>query len=411
MATNEVRRATMRPESSVYTRPVGVSSKTVCAYWIAGRCTKKFCRFLHTSAPSTLANPHISNLKAIQKGNAYNATQKSNVVQKSPEKVCKFWVVANCVEGDRCPYLHTWFRGAGFSMLAKLQGHKKAVTGIALPETSDKLYSAGTDGTVRVWDCRTGQCGSVINLGGEAGSLVSEGPWLFVGVPNVVKAWNIRTNAEFNLNGPVGQVHAMVVANEMLFAGAQDGVILVWKGCSESNPFQLAGTLKGHTQAVVCLTVGRSRLYSGSVDQTIRVWDLDSLQCIVTLNAHSDVVMSLICWDQFLLSCSLDCTIKVWVATGGGNLEVTYTHNEEHGVLALSGMPDAEAKPVLFCSCNDTSVRLYELPSFTDRGRLFGKREVRALQIGPRGLFFTGDATGLLSVWKWLDPALKELSS
>lgn len=56
----------------------------------------------------------------------------------------------------------------------------------------------------------------------------------------------------------------------------QDGVILVWKGCSESNPFQLAGTLKGHTQAVVCLTVGRSRLYSGSVDQTIRVslWHL-----------------------------------------------------------------------------------------------------------------------------------------
>lgn len=37
----------------------------------------------------------------------------------------------------------------------------------------------------------------------------------------MLQAWNIRTNAEFNLNGPVGQVHAMVVANEMLFAGAQ----------------------------------------------------------------------------------------------------------------------------------------------------------------------------------------------
>ena len=108
------------------------------------------------------------------------------------------------------------------------------------------------------------------------------------------------------------------------------------------------------------------------------------------------------------------------------------------GVLVLSGMPDAEAKPVLFCSCNDTSVHLYELPSwehdtwffmlrlffminsiltlfcgyrFTERGRLFGKREVRAIQIGPRGLFFSGDATGVLSVWKWLDPGLKELSS
>lgn len=27
----------------------------------------------------------------------------------------------------------------------------------------------------------------MINLGGEAGSLVSDGPWIFVGIPNVVK--------------------------------------------------------------------------------------------------------------------------------------------------------------------------------------------------------------------------------
>ena len=27
----------------------------------------------------------------------------------------------------------------------------------------------------------------VINLGGEVGCMISEGPWLFVGIPNVVK--------------------------------------------------------------------------------------------------------------------------------------------------------------------------------------------------------------------------------
>ena len=34
---------------------------------------------------------------------------------------------------------------------------------------------------------QTGQCANVINIGGEVGSVCSEGPWLFVGVPNVVK--------------------------------------------------------------------------------------------------------------------------------------------------------------------------------------------------------------------------------
>ena len=33
------------------------------------------------------------------------------------------------------------------------------------------------------------------------------------------------------------------------------------------------------------------------------------------------------------------------------------------GVLALCGMNDEQAKPVLLSACNDNSVRLYDLPS------------------------------------------------
>lgn len=31
------------------------------------------------------------------------------------------------------------------------------------------------------------QCMGVINLGGEVGCMISEGPWIFVGIPDVVK--------------------------------------------------------------------------------------------------------------------------------------------------------------------------------------------------------------------------------
>jgi hypothetical protein len=31
------------------------------------------------------------------------------------------------------------------------------------------------------------QCTGVVNLGGEVGCMISEGPWIFVGLPNVVK--------------------------------------------------------------------------------------------------------------------------------------------------------------------------------------------------------------------------------
>ncbi|KAM2029383.1 hypothetical protein ACFX1R_042595 [Malus domestica] len=44
----------------------------------------------------------------------------------------------------------------------------------------------------------------LVNLRGEAGYLVSDGPWIFIGVLNLVKAWNIESNAECNLDGPHG---------------------------------------------------------------------------------------------------------------------------------------------------------------------------------------------------------------
>ncbi|XP_022739935.1 zinc finger CCCH domain-containing protein 63-like [Durio zibethinus] len=322
---------------------------------------------------------------------------------KPQEKtVCKYWMSGHCTRGDKCWYSHSWSLGGGFAMLAKLEGHKKAVQGVALPSGSDKLYSGSSDGTARIWDCNTGKCVQLIKLGNEVGCLITEGPWVFIGMKNVVKALNIHTANEFNLKGPVGQVYAMVVASDMLFAGAQNGAIIVWRGSSKASSFQAAASLEGHTGAVLCLAVGEKKLFSGSADQTIRVWDTDTLHCIKSLNGHADAVMSLLYCNGCLFSCSLDCTVKVWFAKEGQNWEVIYSHNEENGVLTLCGMNDAETKPVLFCSCNDNTVRLYELPSFSERGRLFSKQEVRVIERGPDGLFFTGDATGSLTVWRWL---------
>ncbi|XVE83641.1 hypothetical protein DITRI_Ditri16bG0103000 [Diplodiscus trichospermus] len=338
-----------------------------------------------------------------KKTSKFCSKSSSASTPKPPQDtVCKYWMSGHCARGDNCWYSHSWSRGDGFAMLAKLEGHKKAVRGIALPSGSDRLYSGSSDGTARIWDCHTGHCAHLTNLGDEVGSLITEGPWVFIGMKNVVKALNIQAENEFSLKGPVGHVYALVVSSNMLFAGVQNGVIIAWRGSCDANPFQAAASLEGHTGAVLSLTIGDKMLFSGSVDQTIRVWDTDTLRCIKILHGHADAVTSLVHCNGCLFSCSLDCTIKVWFATEGQNWEVIYTHNLENGALTLCGMNDAENKPVLLCSCNDNTVRLYELPSFSERGRLFSKREVRVIQRGPNGLFFTGDATGSLTVWNWL---------
>lgn len=114
-------------------------------------------------------------------------------------------------------------------------------------------------------------------------------------------------------------------------AFVQSGSISVWKATdSESDPFTYLTSLEGHHSGeVTCFIVGGHRLYSGSVDRTIKVWDLNTLECTMTLRQHTDAVTSLLCWDQYLISSSLDGTIKVWACSDNGSLKVTNTRRHE----------------------------------------------------------------------------------
>ncbi|XP_018678590.2 zinc finger CCCH domain-containing protein 17-like [Musa acuminata AAA Group] len=297
---------------------------------------------------------------------------------------------------EKCNDLNPWFE-----YLIDLQGHAKGIVGIALPAGSDKLYTGSRDGIVRVWNCNTGQCIMMVDMEDEIICMFNKGPWVFAGVLKAVKAWNTETGLQISLEGSASRVNALAFQNELLFAGLEYGIILVWKSNTEGNNFEPAAVLTGHRQAVVSLIVG-VRLYSGSVDETIRVWDLETLECIHTLEGHTSTITSVLCWNDYLLSCSLDCTIKVWAATNTGSMELIYTHNLEHGVLAMEGIYDANEKPVIMCSLDDHSVQMFELPSFGGRGTIFYKSNVRSLHIGPSGLFFTGDEMGAVKVWRYL---------
>lgn len=45
----------------------------------------------------------------------------------------------------------------------------------------------------------------------------------------MLQAWNTQTSTDLSLNGPVGQVYALVVGNDMLFAGVQ---VIFFQACS-----------------------------------------------------------------------------------------------------------------------------------------------------------------------------------
>lgn len=63
----------------------------------------------------------------------------------------------------------------------------------------------------------------------------------------------------------------MLMASFFDFLTVQDGSILAWRYNVATSCFEPAASLKSHTLAVVTLYVGANRLYSGSMDKTIKV--------------------------------------------------------------------------------------------------------------------------------------------
>ncbi|KAG6411314.1 hypothetical protein SASPL_129394 [Salvia splendens] len=436
------------PSSSTDHRNNNTRQQKVCFHWAKGNCTRNPCPFLHPTAANGkrghqgfgAEDNYRDSGGGFRRTGNYNFNSNSswgrpqpaiggrNFVRKVEKKICNYWVQGSCRYGDTCKFLHQWSTDS-FTPLTTLEGHKQAVTGITLPSGSDKLYSGSEDETVRVWDCQSDQLSGVVNLGCSVGCMLSEGPWVFVGLTNLVKFHFViylsitflrvkSLHSILSLEPALPYLHSLRLSSvtaipyccassvecpnlngaqfkrtgwtsvplllEMIysFLGIYDGTILAWKFNAATNCFEPAASLKGHTLAVVTLVVGGNRMYSGSMDHTIRVWSLETLQCIQTLTGNNHVVTSVLCWDQFLLSASLDNTIKVWATTESGNLEVTYTHTEEQKVNQCCSAP-------VMTIALESMICLH-----SQRGMIFSKEEVRSIQIGPCGLFFTGDGSG-----------------
>ena len=73
-------------------------------------------------------------------------------------------------------------------------------------------------------------------------------------------------------------------------------------------------TLKGHTQSVMSVAaLPDDTAISASYDNTLKVWDLKSGQCMMTLKGHTQSVMSVaVLPDGNAISASSDNTLKVW---------------------------------------------------------------------------------------------------
>ena len=136
-------------------------------------------------------------------------------------------------------------------------------------------------------------------------------------IVDIVNEWHVYQNRTSNdLNKEL--VHFKT--NIKIASGSGDNSVKIWN--AESG--QCVRTLKGHSSSVTSMQFlsNNNTLATGSRDTSIKLWKVESGECIRTLTGHSSAVTSLQLLansndNNNLASGSLDASIKIWNVDSG----------------------------------------------------------------------------------------------
>jgi len=141
------------------------------------------------------------------------------------------------------------------------------------------LVSACTDKTGSIWDAKTGE--RIKKLRGHtalvnACAAATKSPALFSTASDdgTIKLWDSRVRIPVDSLSNTYQVTSVCFAqgDEQLFTGGIDNVIKVW----DLRKKVVAYSLVGHTDTVTSLRLSPdgTNLLSNSMDETLRIWDV-----------------------------------------------------------------------------------------------------------------------------------------
>ncbi|KAK2034265.1 hypothetical protein LX32DRAFT_552142 [Colletotrichum zoysiae] len=188
--------------------------------------------------------------------------------------------------------------------LKTLKGHTSAVNSVAFFESDTKLASCSFDDCVRIWDKATGQC--LKTLKGHGGYVNS------VAITDRAIGRSLQTiKDQRDHRLPYFFVHSTILAT-----ASWDDTIKIW----DADTGQCLQTLRGHTKVVhsAAFSSDGTQVASTSGDKTVKIWDLATGQCLQTLHGDAEVVY-LVAFSNSsaqLASASFDI-VKIWdISTG-----------------------------------------------------------------------------------------------
>ncbi|KAG6879953.1 hypothetical protein C0992_008886 [Termitomyces sp. T32_za158] len=190
------------------------------------------------------------------------------------------------------------------------------------------LFSASDDGTIKLWDLTRRTC--LCTMTGHMGQVQSmkllpasdcNSEELSIEVANNERATTSALEPNKTPLGsvssewphgtstpPLPQTTVRFRKKPVLISGSLDNTIRLW----DIETGKCTRTFFGHIEGVWAVACDTMRLVSGSQDRTIKVWSPDEGKCTATLVGHKAAVSCLALGEDKIVSGSDDADIKIW---------------------------------------------------------------------------------------------------
>ncbi|MEH2054063.1 serine/threonine-protein kinase [Nostoc sp.] len=261
-------------------------------------------------------------------------------------------------------------------VLASLSGHSQAVKSVTFNPNGNILATASDDKTIKLWQVETlkeistllGHSHAVKSVAfSPDGQILASGSW-----DKTIKLWDVNTGREIcTIAGHQLKVNSVAFSpqGQLLASASYDRTIRLWqipvlessqKELQNRPCYSLLGTLSGHAWAV--LTVAFSPdgqiLATGSDDNTIKLWEVNTGQLISTLVGHSwsVVAVAFTADGETLLSASCDKTVKLWRVSTAEEIVTLSGHVDSVSAVAVS-----KVTQLIASGSRDKTIKLWQL--------------------------------------------------